>query len=126
MQLVVLLSDGCALAADYNIDFGVETTAGKDAGTLTCLFDEVCSAKVKLPGLGISIFVSRSEPELASVRLHGDELNCCYFDGAADSKIIDPRTPVSRVAIFKGASARGALFIENEHIGTLYLRFDYR
>jgi hypothetical protein len=30
------------------------------------------------------------------------------------------------VPFFKGASARGGLFIQNERIGTLYLRFHFR
>jgi len=114
------------LAADYSVDFGVETDAGKDAGSLTCLFDEICDAKLESLGLIVSLIVFRSNPERASVHLRGGDLSCCYFDGAADSIAIDPRKPLSRVPFFKGARARGALFIENERVGTLYLRFDYR
>jgi hypothetical protein len=58
--------------------------------------------------------------------LYGDDLSCCYFDNAADRKIIDPHKPVSQVVLFKGGRARGGLFIQNERVGTLYLRFDYR
>lgn len=124
--LGAFLSGGSVLAADYSVDFGVETDAGRDAGTLTCLFGQICAAKVELLGLRVSVMVFRSEPERASVSLYGSDLSCCYFDGAADEKIIDPRKPLSRVAFFKGARARGGLYIENERVGTLYLKFDYR
>lgn len=115
-----------ALAADYTADFGVDTDVGRDAGTLNCVFDEICTAKLELFGLRVSISVFRNEPERASVSLYSDDLSCCYFDGAADRKIVDPRKPVSRLMLFKGARARGNLFIENKPVGTLYLRFDYR
>jgi hypothetical protein len=86
----------------------------------------MCSAKIESLGLIVSIHVFRNEPERASVSLYGGDLGCCYFDGAAGEKIIDPRKPLSRVPFFKGARARGGLFIQNERVGTLYLRFDYR
>jgi hypothetical protein len=124
--LGTLLSGGSVLAADYSVDFGVETAVGKDAGTLTCLFGQICDAKIESLGLRVSVHVFRSEPERASVRLYGGDPSCCYFDGTADKKIIDPRKPVSRVAFFKGARAKGGLFIQNERVGTLYLKFDYR
>jgi len=94
--------------------------------TLTCQFDKICSAKIEPLGLNVGIMVFRREPERASVSLYGDDLSCCYFDSAADKKIIDPRKPVSGVPIFKGTRATRGLFIQNERVGTLYLRFDYR
>jgi hypothetical protein len=40
--------------------------------------------------------------------LYGDDLSCCYFDNAADRKIIDPRKPVSQVVLFKGGEPGAA------------------
>jgi len=124
--LGALLSVSSVLAADFSVDFGVETDAGKDAGSLTCQFDETCSAKIESLELRVSILVFRSEPDRVHVSLYGGDLRCCYFDGAADEKIIDPHQPLSRVSFFKGTRARGGLFIQNERMGTLYLRFDSR
>jgi hypothetical protein len=123
-SLSILLSSSFALAADYSVEVGVDTEAGRDAGSLTCRFDEICSAKLVPLGLSVSVHIIRTER--AIVRLDGGDLSCCYFDGATDSIAVDPRKPVSRVTFFKGGRARGALFIENERMGTLYLRFDYR
>lgn len=110
-------------AADYSVDFGIETDAGKDGGSLACLFNDVCGARIESLGLRVTVYAFRNEPGRASVRLYSGDLSCCYFAGAADSIAVDPRKPVSRVPIFKGASARGGLYIENERVGTLYLRF---
>src|SRR6266705_3918481 len=102
LALGTLLSDSSALADDYSLDFGVKTDAGKDAGTLSCRFGEICAATLELLRLRVSIDVFRGESERASVRLDGDDLSCCYFDGAADSIAIDSRLPLSRVPLFKG------------------------
>ena len=124
--LGTVLSSSFVLAADYGVDFGAETDAGKDAGSLTCLFNRMCSAKMESLGLRVSIDVLRSDPERAYVYLDGNYLGCCYFDGGARSIEVDPRKPLSRVPFFKGIAAKGAFFIQNERVGTLYLRFDYR
>jgi hypothetical protein len=48
-----------ALAADYSVDYGVDTvSAGKDAGSLTCQFRQRCSAKLEALGLNVSFDVS--------------------------------------------------------------------
>jgi hypothetical protein len=122
----IFLSDSSALAADYSVDFGVETDAGRDAGTLMCLFGQICDLKMESLGLRVSIHTFRSNPERASVRLYGGDLSCCYFADAADSIAIDTHERLSRVPFFKGDRARGALFIQNERVGTLYLRFHFR
>jgi hypothetical protein len=105
--LGTLLSCPSLLAADYSVDFGVETDAGKDAGSLTCLFGQICDAKVKSLRLRVSIDVLRSEPGRASIRLYGGDLSCCYFAYAADSIAIDTGKSLSRVPFFRGAGARG-------------------
>src|SRR5882724_9273500 len=126
LALFGTLLSGCSvLAADFTVDFGAETDAGRDAGTLTCLFGQLCDAKMESIGLRVSIDVFRSDAERAYVRLYGGDLSCCYFAYAADSITVDPRKPLSRVPFFKGARARGGLFIQNEPAGTLYLRFHF-
>jgi hypothetical protein len=112
-----------AFASDYSVDFGVETDAGKDAGTLACRFGEMCDAKVEWLGLRVAIHVFRHEPERATVYLDGGDLSCCYFEYAADKITVDPRKPLYRVPFFKGTRARGGLYVENQRVGTLYLRF---
>jgi hypothetical protein len=109
--LGTLLSASFALAEDYSVDFGADTVRGRDAGTLHCRFGYICDAKMESLGLIVSVDTSRGD------------LGCCYFAGAAGSMTIDPRKSLYRVPLFKGAGARGALFIENERMGTLYLRF---
>jgi hypothetical protein len=57
------------------------------------------------------------------VHVNGSDLSCCYFVGAADSLDVDTHQPLSRVVFSQGARARGALFIQNQPMGTLFLRF---
>src|SRR3954471_11395394 len=90
----VLLSGGPAHAADYSVDFGVETSAGKDASSLACKLEETCGADLNSLGLRITFFVLRSSPDRVTVHLYGRDVTCCYFAYAADKVAIDPRRPV--------------------------------
>jgi hypothetical protein len=124
--LGILLSGSPVLADGYSVDFGAETDAGKDAGSVVCPFDEVCIAKMESLSLRVSMSVFRGNRRRAYVNLYGRDLSCCYFEAASDSIIIDPRQALSRVPFFRGSGARGSLFIENKRVGTLYLRFYYQ
>jgi hypothetical protein len=124
--LVTFLSSGAALAEDYSVDFGADTQAGKDAGTLQCRLGQECYAKMPSLGLTISLDISRVDPTKARVRLYGDDVGCCYFAYARNTITVYPHEPLSPIPLFKGARARGNLFIENERAGTLYLRFHFR
>jgi hypothetical protein len=121
--LGILFSGNLALAADLSVDFGADTNRGRDAGTLDCRFSQVCHAKMESLGLTVSLDIFRSDPVRAHVRLYGGDLSCRYFVDAADSITIDPYKPLPRVPFFKGARARGGLFIQNERAGALYLKF---
>jgi hypothetical protein len=77
--LVTVLWGSPASADDYSVDFGVETDAGKDAGTLACRFGEMCDAKMESLGLRVAIHVFRHEPERATVYLDGGDLSCSFL-----------------------------------------------
>lgn len=121
-----ILLSGSSVLADYSVDFGVETDAGKDASSLMCLFGQTCSATMELLGFRATIYIVRGDLGRASVHLYGGDFSCCYFDGATDPIFIDPRVKLSRLPFFKGPRARGGLYIQNERVGTLYLRFRFR
>lgn|SRR5690348_4213349 len=123
--LATLVLRGSALAADYEVEFGAQTDAGKDAGVVRCVFDKTCEASLPTLKLKADIYVPRHETERADVSLRGDDLSCCYFAYAKDSITVDPATPVSRIPFFRGAGARRGLFIENEPAGALFLRFRF-
>lgn len=121
----ILLSASATLAEDYSVDFGADTDRGRDAGTLHCQFGKSCEGKMESLGLGVSLLISRSDPTSARVSLSGDDTTCCYFAYARDAITIYARTPLSRLPIFKGAGAKGGLFVQNEPAGTLYLRLRF-
>jgi hypothetical protein len=120
----ILLSASATLAEDYSVDFGADTDRGRDAGTLHCQFGKSCEGKMDSLGLGVGLLISHRD-DTAQVRLNGADVGCCYFAYAKDSIVIDARTPLSWVPIFKGMRSKGGLFIENERAGTLYLKFHF-
>lgn len=120
-----LLSNSPAVADGYSLDFGAETDRGRDAGTISCRFDEVCKGKLESLGLTVRVEVSRDKSLFARVRLDGDNLDCCYFAGPVSSIVVGAEKP-SHVPLYKGMGPRGALFIENQRVGALYLRFNLR
>jgi hypothetical protein len=124
--LASLCSLSSALASDYRIEVGAETDAGKDVGAQSCTLAEVCTARLEALKLNVRVYVSRRRPAEARVFLDGDKIGCCYFTGAADSTVVAvPDEGVARLPFFKGVRARGGLFIQNELVGTLYLRLDF-
>jgi hypothetical protein len=54
--------------------------------------------------------------------MYGDQADCCYFDGAQRSLKISPGGKLSQLPIYRGREAKGAVFIQNEYVGILYLR----
>jgi hypothetical protein len=120
-----LLPPSFALAEDFSVDFGADTDRGRDAGTLHCRFDRTCDAKMESLGLTVRVHISRGNAASADIRMLSENPDCCYFADARSTGVIDTRTPLSRVPIFKGEGARGGLFIQNERLGVLYLKFQF-
>lgn len=122
--LTILASNSSAWGADYSADIGIDTTtAGRDAGTLECRFDEACRQKFEPFKLRVEVRVSSRYRNSVNIRMDSEQPGCCYFETAAPSIVIDLRDELSPLPIFRGARARGALFIQNERVGTLHLRF---
>ena len=119
-------SGSSVFAGDYSVELGVDSRAGKDAGTVECVLDDICTMRLEPFGLRVTVYVSSRERDLASVSMYGNEADCCYFDGAAASIVITPGDKLSRLPIFFGRQAKGAFFIQNERVGILYLRFHRR
>lgn len=119
----IFLSANVVPAADFSVDFGADTEQGRDAGSLDCRFGQVCHARTESLGLTFSVDIFRGDPVRARVRLYGSDPNCCYFADATSSIAIDPFKPPFRVPFFKGGRARDGMFVQNERVGALYLKF---
>lgn len=111
-----------AFAEDYSVDFGADTDRGRDAGTLHCQFGKTCGGKMESLGLEVSVLIHRRD-RAAQVRMSSIHAGCCYFAYAKNTIVVDTRAPLSLVPIFKGTPSKGGLFIENERVGGLYLKF---
>src|SRR4051812_35257325 len=77
-------------AADYTVELGIDSRAGKDAGTVECVLDVLCTMQLQPFGLRVSVYVPSRVRDTASVSMYGDEADCCYFDGASPSIVIVP------------------------------------
>ena len=88
-----------------------------------CTLAKVCTARLEALKLNVRVYVSRGKPAEARVFLDGDKIGCCYFTGAANSTVV-AAPAAARLPFFKGVRARGGLFIQNERVGTLYLRLN--
>ncbi|MCP4618672.1 MAG: hypothetical protein GY844_19835 [Bradyrhizobium sp.] len=124
--IAMLTSGSSVFAGDYSVEIGVDGRAGKDAGTVECVLDDICTMRLDPFGLKVTVYVPSRERHTASVSMYGDEADCCYFDGAARSIVIVPGGKLSRLPIYLGRQAKGAFFIQNEHVGILYLRIHRR
>ena len=64
----LLVSTSQSWAEDYDVDFGAEVRGAKDAGSVACRFDQVCSADIEAFGLRLTIIVlpydTRSHPKI--------------------------------------------------------------
>jgi len=120
------LSKSPAVADGYRLDFGAETDRGRDAGTIECQLDQACDGKLESLGLTVRVEVARGKSLYARVKLDGDNPDCCYFAGPTSSIFVVADKPLNQVPLFKGMGARGGLFIENQRVGALYLRFEFR
>jgi hypothetical protein len=118
----VLASTSQSWADDYDVDFGAEVRGAKDAGSVACRYDQVCSASIEAFGLRLTIDVLPNAPRTAHIRLYGSDPSCCYFAGAADSKTIELGEPLSKAPFYRGRPAQGDLLIQNEYAGALYIR----
>ncbi len=58
----VLTPSTASRADDYDVAFGVETKLGQDFGSVTCSFNEVCSARMDSLGLRVTILVFQNDP----------------------------------------------------------------
>jgi hypothetical protein len=123
LSALLFFNSGAAKADEYEVAFGVQTKRGQDFGSVTCDFNDVCSARIDSLDLRITMLWFRDEPGRVSINLDGKDISCCYFAGAAISKTVDPHEPLSRVPFFSGEPARGYLLPQNELAGTLYLKF---
>lgn len=118
-----LLSCSAAQAADYAVKIGADTRSGQDASSLICWFDHTCHGELKELGLQVDIDLSRAMSRIARLRLHSRSPDCCTFEHGRREIALDLRASLRREPIFKGEQARGGTIVENERVGSLYLKF---
>jgi hypothetical protein len=125
--LFTLLFGGAALAQDYTVDFAIDMHGRADTGSVECRFGNHCAVRVDSLRLKFQVVIYRSSSDLAHVTLD-DDSGCCLFQGAVSALTVDPRAPLKRHRLFVGQEAgdKSLVYIQNEHVGDLYLKFQFR
>jgi hypothetical protein len=110
-------------AESYQVNYAVKVPAGEATGSMVCHYGKRCIAEMKSLGLKLAISTASDDRDRAHVALDGKK-DCCLFEGATRDLAVNPRQLRLQSGLYIGAAARGAEYIENERIGTLYLIFD--
>lgn len=119
----LLLSGTAACAADYAVKIGTDTLSGNDTSSLLCWFDHRCLGELKELGLQVDIDVRRAMSRIARLRLHRNSRGCCTFEHGRDEIAIDLLAALHREPIFESKKTEAGIIVENERMGSLYLKF---
>ncbi|WJR76485.1 hypothetical protein [Bradyrhizobium sp. NP1] len=113
-----------ALAEDYSIDYAIGLRGAEDTGSAVCQFGRRCTISVKTLKLKLGVWLLNNRAQ-ADLNMDG-EANCCLFEGAVRRLSVQPQQELLRLRLFVGEEAKGLEFIQNEHVGRLYLKFHLR
>lgn len=123
-SLRLLLSGDAARAADYAVKIGADTRSGQETSSMLCWFDHRCHGELKELGLQVDVDVRRSLRRIARLRLRGNSRGCCTFENGRDETAIDLRRVIlHKEPLYKGKNTKGGIVIENERVGSLYMKF---
>jgi hypothetical protein len=121
MFLLFIMSAN-AFAGDYTIAYALDLGGQIETGKVDrCEYITPCVIDSSSSGLKISIYFNPLESRTMSVSVDGKP-GCCYFTDGRDSRSFDTREPLPSMAIFEGHARRGNEFVQNNRLGTLYLK----
>jgi hypothetical protein len=113
-----------ALAEGYTVEFAVEVGDRQDGGSVKCQFDRLCIVTAEKLRLNFDVSVSRDDPDRALLNVDGDS-GCCLLEGAVRTLAVETDQPRLRLRLFVGQPAKCLEFIENQYVGSLYLKFQF-
>ncbi len=140
LRLVILafgiLGAGGAVAGDYTVSYAFDGTAPEDAaagtsplnetGTMKeCAYGAHCGIELTKSDLSISVIVTRSKRDTVSVRAYRHQAGqaCCYFSDGERYVSRELGHDIIRLHLYEGHPRRGNEFVQNLHLGVLYLQF---
>lgn len=112
-----------AFAGDYTVAYALEIGNQTETGQVdNCEYAKQCEIRVKDFGLSIFTFFIYPENRKAYVTIGGRK-GCCYFTDGNESVALDSRERIPPMPIFEGRPRVKNEFVQNNRLGTLYLRF---
>jgi len=127
-----------AFAGDYTVSYAFDGTTGEGvvAGTTSplheegivreCLYERSCTIELTKSDLTISIDVRRSNRHEVVVYAYGGRgrsPGCCLFSGGERRAEGHLDQPMLHLRIYEGHSRKRNEFVQNTHLGLLYLQF---
>jgi hypothetical protein len=124
--LAMLLISSGALAQDYAVDFAIDMHGRQDSGAVECRVGSRCAVRVDSLRLKFQVVIYRGRLDRAYVTLDGNS-GCCLFEGAASTLSVVPEGSLRQHRLFVGQEAgdKSLVYIQNQHMGDLYLKFQF-
>lgn|GEM_PF-5810447 len=94
--------------------------------TSECQYQKFCKISLAKSDLSISFVVYHTSPNEISVYAKGGRtrsIGCCYFPDGESRISRQLREPLVRLHIYDGHARKRNEFVQNIHLGVLYLQF---
>jgi hypothetical protein len=121
-MLLLGILNANAFAGDYTVAYALEIGGKTETGKVdNCQYTKQCEIASKDFGLSIFTYFIYPENRDVYVTVEGKK-GCCYFNDGNESISLDSRRPIPGMAIFEGHARRKNEFVQNNRLGTLYLK----
>jgi hypothetical protein len=133
-----VLQATAALAGDYTVSYAFDGTTAEDVaagatsplneeGTRTeCEYKKLCSIELSKSNISISFMVPHSRTDAVTIYAEGGRTRsagCCYFSDGGRRVSRKLTQPLVRLHLYEGRARKGNEFVQNLHLGLLYLQF---
>jgi hypothetical protein len=124
--VAILLTSSNALGQGYIVNFAIDMHDRRETGAVECRVGSRCTVHLDSLRLRLQVVIYLGRLDRAHVTLDGDS-GCCLFEGATSTLSLVPDEPLGRHRLFVGqeASDKSLVYIQNQHVGDLYLKFQF-
>lgn len=138
--VIALVQSYDAVAGDYTVSYAFDGTTAQDvAAAVTsslneqgtrqdCTYGTFCTIRLSKSDLEIRLDLSQLERDKKRIFVSANGgrtqgLACCYFSDGESTVSRELREPLVKLHIYDGHRRKGNEFVQNLHLGVLYLQF---
>ena len=110
-----------ARAADYAVAYAIDVGGRQETGIVdNCNTQTACNFNLKTQSISIGLsLIGRDEK--VNITIYGSRPGCCFFYGGSTSVSRSTESLIG-LYLYEGHRRKGNEFVENFHVGTLFLR----